>query len=193
MVSVRSRVRREKVCERVRQIRIKHFGDGHGSQKEMAKALGLPYTTYRGYEENRTNDEFIKLLAERFGVSPLWLLWGDESDWMERQLGDSVVIDPRVGAIKAGHYKIIQVADESMEPTIKRGSWVGVEPFGEGEEVAGKLIGFWDENGKLAIRRAVQKGKGILGIADNPEHSDKVITISKKDLLGKVVWQFSNL
>lgn len=159
----------------------------------MAKALGIPYTTYRGYEENRTNDEFIKLLAEKFNISPLWILWGDESDWMESQLGDSVVIDPKIGALKSGHYKLIQLADESMEPTIKKGAWVGVEPVAEAEDINGKLVGFWDEAGKLAVRRAVQKGKSILGVADNPAYSGKMATIAKKDLLGKVVWQFSGV
>ena len=191
MVMVRNEDRRKKVCERVRQIRIKQFGDEHGSQKDMAKALGIPYTTYRGYEENRTNDEFILLLAKKFKVSPLWILWGDDSDWMESQLKDAVVIDPKVGAIKRGNYKLIQLEDESMEPTIKKGAWVGIEPLEQGEEINGKLIGFWDEGGKLAVRRAVHKGKSILGIADNPAFSDKAVVISKKDLLGKVVWQFS--
>jgi len=191
MVTVRTEDRRKKVCERVKQLRIKYYGDDHGSQKKMARALGIPYTTYRGYEENRTNDEFIKMLAEKFNVSPLWILWGDDSNWMETQLGDSVVIDPKVGAIKRGNYKLIQLADESMEPTIKKGAWVGIEPLEQGEEINGKLIGFWDEGGKLAVRRAVHKGKSILGIADNPAFSDKAAVISKKDLLGKVVWQFS--
>jgi transcriptional regulator with XRE-family HTH domain len=193
MVSVRTQDRRKKVCERVRQVRIKQFGDEHGSQKDMAKALGIPYTTYRGYEENRTNDEFIKLLAEKFGVSPLRILWGDDSDWMESQLGDAVVIDPKVGALKSGHYKLIQLADESMEPNLKRGAWVGVEPIDDGEDLNGKLIGFWDDQGKLAVRRAVQKGKTTLGIADNPAFSGQTASIAKKDILGKVVWQFSGM
>lgn len=193
MVNVRSGERRKQVCERVKKIRIKHFGEEHGAQKDMARTLGIPYTTYRGYEENRTNDEFIKMLAEKFNVSPLWILWGDESDWMETQLGGSVVIDPEVGALKSGKYKLLQMPDDSMEPTIKKGAWVGIESTQEGEEISGKIIGFWDEGGKLIVRRVTRKGKSLLAIADHPGYTDKTAAVSKKDVVGKVVWQFTNL
>lgn len=193
MVQVRSGDRRKKVCERVKQIRIKYFGDKHGSQKEMAKALGIPYTTYRGYEENRTNDEFIKHLAEKFNVSPLWILWGDESDWKANGIEGPVVIDPGIGALKSGKYKLLQMPDESMEPTIKKGAWVGIESMTDDEDVSGKIIGFWGRDGKLMVRRATQRGKNILVVTDHPGHIDEITTIGRKDIVGKVVWQFTNL
>jgi len=192
MVSIPSTERRKEVCERIKKIRIKHFGKGHGAQKEMARALGIPYTTYRGYEENRTNDEFIKLFANKFNVSPLYILWGDEEDSTQSELASAVIIDPELGVLKSRKYKLLQITDESMEPTIKKGAWVGVESLHEDENINGKTIGFRDTGGKLTIRRVAVKGKTIWGIAENP-HFQEMVTIAKKDIIGKVSWQFSRI
>ena len=62
--------RKKIIYERVRSIRIKEFGDDFGAAKEMARAMGIPYNTYRGYEhvredQQRTNDEFLRIFAQK--------------------------------------------------------------------------------------------------------------------------------
>ncbi|RPI50296.1 MAG: LexA family transcriptional regulator [Deltaproteobacteria bacterium] len=183
---------RKEICNRVKQIRIKHFGDAHGSQKDMAKAMGIPYTTYRGYEEDRVNIKFIKSIAEHFNEDAYWIIYGEPGRGLvEDKLGDAVMVDPKMGPLQSGRYRFIQLMDDSMEPNIKPGTWVALEPVDKEENLIGKLIGIWSSEGKLTIRRASLQGKSLLATTDNPKYSAMVIKLSKTDIVGKVVWQFS--
>jgi len=186
---------KKKICGRVKEIRVGRFGEGRGAQKEMSRALGIPYTTYRGYEENRTNDDFLRLFARKFGISILWLLAADDiAGPGEGKISSSaVVIDPGKGVLSSGQYIILQMPDDSMEPTISRGATVGILPIRFGEPVPEKLVALKLSKPKdtTTIRRLVARGNILMAIPDNPHLPHDHIYIKKKDIIGQVVWQFS--
>lgn len=117
MVYLGSPSRKRRICERVRQVRIEQFGDSHGAQKRMAKELGIPYTTYRGYEKNRTNEEFLIMLSKRNGVSLHWLLCAEEG-LPEQQIANNIVLSANGKLVRAGGYLSVIQRDDSMEPTL---------------------------------------------------------------------------
>ena len=185
--------RKKKVCTRIKEIRIKRFGEGRGAQKEMARALGIPYTTYRGYEENRVNDDFLRMFAKKFGVPLLWLMAADDYGGEVKTVPSAVLIDPGKGVLNSGQYIILQMPDDGMEPTIPRGATVGVLPIKFGEPVPEKLVAVKIEGdkGPVTVRRLLVHGNSFMVIPDNPHLSHDHIDIKRKDILGQVVWQFS--
>jgi hypothetical protein len=194
MAWVINQERRKKICERVREIRIKRFGEGRGAQKEMARALGVPYTSYRGYEENRVNDDFLRIFAKKFGVQLLWLMAADDmaGPGDMKNISSAVVIDPvGKGVINSGQYIIHQMPDDSMEPTIIKGATVGVLPIRFGEPVPEKLVAVQLSKQGITIRRLIVHGNAFMVIPDNPHLPHDHIDIKKKDIIGQVVWQFS--
>jgi hypothetical protein len=184
--------RKKKICERVKEIRIKRFGEGRGAQKEMARALGVPYTSYRGYEENRVNDDFLRMFARKFGVQLLWLMAADDmaGPGDMKNISSAVVIDPGKGVINSGHYIIHQMPDESMEPTIMKGATVGVLPIKFGEPVPEKLVAVQLPKQGITIRRLIVRGNALMVLPDNPRLPHDHIDIKKRDIVGSVVWQF---
>jgi len=73
-IKVISDERKKKVAERVKMLRIEMFGEGKGAQIAMARLLNIPYTTYRGYEANRFNIDFLILLAKKTNRDISWFL-----------------------------------------------------------------------------------------------------------------------
>ncbi len=194
MVFISDKGRRDTICGRVRQVRIERFGETRGAQKAMAKALGIPYTTYRGYEENRTNDGFLRAFAERFDVPLLWLLCADvgKPSKKPRTSEASVFVNPERGLITSSKYIIVRIEDDAMEPTLSKGSWIGYVP-GPGDDLNGKIVVFEKSPGKIIARRLVIRDRLNIAIADNPRLSGEALKIHKNDILGKVVWQFSKV
>ena len=186
-----SMAERKEICSRVKQIRIKHFGDNHGDQKRMAKEMGVPYTTYRGFEEARVNLKFIKALAEHFHEDAYWIIYGEPGRALvEEKFGDAVMIDPKMGPLQSGRYRFIQILDDSMEPSLRAGTWVALEPVEKDENLAGKLIGIWGADAKLTIRRVILHGESLLATADNPKYSATAEKVSKADIIGRAAWKF---
>lgn len=187
--------RKKEICNRVRQIRIERFGDHRGAQKEMARALGLAYTSYRGYEENRINDDFLRMFAKKFNVPLMWLMAAEGEGAPEKVTPSTVTIDPEKGVVNAGKYRIVVVEDDAMRPLIKEGAWVGVIPMKPNEELQGRLVAVHSpfKKDKTLVRRLVTHGRTIMAIADNPTASHEPIHIQKKDVVGEAVWQFSIL
>ena len=63
--------------------RLKELREMHGwSMKEAAKNLGIPYTTYVGYEkgERGLNSELMVQLADFYGVSVDYLICNEKKD-----------------------------------------------------------------------------------------------------------------
>jgi SOS-response transcriptional repressor LexA len=186
--------RKKEICNRVRQIRIERFGDSRGSQKEMARALDIPYTSYRGYEENRINDEFLRIFAKKFNIPYLWLVAAEPEGGPAPEITPSIVtIDPRKGVLNAGKYRIVEVEDDAMHPTIKKGAWVGVVPIDPEEDCQNKLVAVKipDKKDRIIVRRVVMHGRTVMAIADNPSHEP--IVIRRSDIIGEVIWEFSTL
>lgn len=190
MLIFTNRPRKQLICQRVRKIRVEHFGEGRGAQKKMAKELEIPYTTYRGYEENRVNDDFLRLFAEKFDVPLLWLLCADIPEPAAKPKGDepNVLINAEKGLLKSSRYKIIQLMNDSMEPTLAKGAWVGIrtKPIGD---LNGKIVGIKKDDQTL-VRRIVIKDKTILAIADNPSFIKDSLAIRKSDVIGEVAWSW---
>jgi len=186
--------RKKEICNRVRQIRIERFGDNRGAQKDMARALGLAYTSYRGYEENRVNDDFLRMFSKKFNVPFLWLM-AAETGPTTKVTPSTVIIDPEKGVIDTGRYRVVQVEDDAMHPIIRRGAWVGVTPMKPNEELQGRLVAFHPppKKDKILVRRLVTHGRTIMAIADNPTASHEPINIHKSDIVGEAMWQFSCL
>ena len=196
MVFIPNLQRKKQICQRVKQIRVERFGEGHGAQKAMAKALGIPYTTYRGYEENRTNDDFLRSFARKFGVPLIWLMAFDEG--VEKEVavtGSQVLIDVEKGIIGEGKYKIFQMNDDAMEPTIRKGAWVGVLPVKYGENLDRKVVVIQGASSRdvVLVRRLVTRRNILVATADNPHLAHETIDVKKKNIIGEVVWQFSNI
>ena len=187
--------RKNEICARVRQIRMERFGEGRGHQKDMARALGVPYTTYRGYEENRINDEFLRMFAKKFNVPLMWLMAAEGEGVPEKVTPSTVTIDPEKGVVNAGRYRIVAVEDDAMQPLIKEGAWVGVIPMDLNKERQGRVVAIRSptHKGKMLVRRLVAHGRVLMGIADNAAASHEPIHIQTKDIVGEVVWQFSTL
>lgn len=68
------RLQRDFICSRLKQAR-----ELAGlSQAEAAEALGLHHRTLQNYERDRVPWEELHRFADFYGVSLVWLLWGDE-------------------------------------------------------------------------------------------------------------------
>jgi hypothetical protein len=193
MVWMINQERKKKICARVKEIRIKRFGEGRGAQKEMARALGTAYTSYRGYEENRVNDDFLRMFANKFGVPLLWLLAADDYDGEMKPVSSSVVIDPGKGVLNSGQYIVLQMPDDSMSPTIPAGATVGILPIKFGEPIPEKLVAVQLPNGGTTVRRLIVRGNALMVFPDNPRLPHNHVDVKRKSLLGMVVWQFSLL
>ena len=196
MVWMINHKRKKDICARVRQIRIERFGDNRGAQKEMARALGIPYTSYRGYEENRINDDFLRTFAKRFNVPFLWLMAAESETGPPPTPSPSIItIDPDRGVVNSGKYRVVVVEDDAMHPIVRRGAWVGVIPIKPNEELQGRLVAVHSpsKKDKIFVRRLVTHGRTIMAIADNPTASHEPTHIQRKDVVGEAVWQFSSL
>lgn len=181
---------RKKICERVKRVRLEKFGESRGAQKTMAKALGIPYTTYRGYEENRINDGFLRMMAQKFDIPLLWLMCADIAEKpIKKTQAANVFINPEKPSVDSSLYQIFRVIDDSMEPTIPRDSWIGYLPIAPDQELHGK-IALLEQSGKTIIRRLKVQQHIMIGVADNPRLSDETIRVHKKEIIGQVLWQF---
>ncbi len=196
MVWMTNQKRKAEICRRVKQIRIERFGEGRGDQKDMARALGIPYTTYRGYEMDRLNDEFLRMFAKKFNVPYLWLVAAEaETGPPLKPTPSTVTIDPEKGVIDTGKYRVVQIEDDAMHPIIRKGAWVGVVPIQRNKEPQGRLVAirFPSKGDKILVRRLVMHGRVLMGIADNPDASHEPINIHKSDIVGEAMWQFMSL
>jgi transcriptional regulator with XRE-family HTH domain len=183
--------RKKEICERVKQIRVERFGEGRGQQKQMARELGIPYTTYRGYEENRVNDDFLRRFAKTFNVPFLWLMAAEAETGpaVTKPTPTTIIIDPERGVIDPGRYRVVEMKDDSMQPTLKKGSWVGIVPIKPGKEFQGKIIAIHHkEKNDIFVRRLVMHGRIIMAVADNPAFTKDTPVIHRSDVLGEVAW-----
>lgn len=181
---------KEKICRHIRQVREEEYGGGHGAKKAMAKALGIPYTTYLGYEKNRMNHDFLWMFANRFKKNFLWLLQG-ETEATEKATyssGPRILTDADQFIISRGQYNIVTMPDEFMEPTVRKGAMV-VLLRGNANNPNNKIMGFTDINGDIQIRRVMSRGKKLLGLPDNPMFKQS-ITIDPTKIIGEAVFQF---
>ena len=188
--------KKKQICARVRQIRIERFGDGRGAQKEMSRALDLAYTTYRGYEENRVNDDFLRTFAKKFNVPFMWLMAAEAETGPPPTPSPSIItIDPDRGVVNSGKYRVVVVEDDAMAPTVKRGAWVGVAPIDLNIEPQNKLVAIKlsIKKDRIVIRRILVRGRTVTALADNPHTLYEPIYIHKSDVVGEAVWQFSSL
>lgn len=78
---------------RLRQARL---NAGFSSAAKAAEALGLKASSYAAHEngQNGYDAELAKKYGRKFGVSPAWLLTGDESDLKRVPLGQEFTPDP---------------------------------------------------------------------------------------------------
>ncbi len=69
------------MSERLQYIRLKN----NLNQKEFSKKIGIPPTTYRGYEISSSipNAEVLARICKQFNVNPSWLLLGEGSPFGE--------------------------------------------------------------------------------------------------------------
>lgn len=191
--------RNKLICERVRKIRIKEVGDGFGSQKAMARTMGIPYTTYRGYESNRTNYEFLREFAMKLGVALPWLLGeidvGEEKPSEVKRLEKGAIcFNPEKGTIKSDTYKVYLMLDQSMVPTIPQSAHFGVLPFlsHNVKEIAGKIVACRYKNMVLG-RRAILTDSNLTGVPVNPDPAFPAIPLKKSNLLGEIIWVFKTI
>ena len=183
--------RRKEISSRVKQIRIEKFGESHGAQKAMARALGIAYTTYRGYEENRTNDEFLRDFAKKFDVPLLWLLCADvEEEPKPKTEEPTVFINPEKDIVNSTQYRLFRMPDDSMHPTIRKGAWVGCFQGSIASDDLNDHIVLIETSGNATVRRILIQDHTMIAIADNRGLSDSH-KIHKKDIVGRVTWQFS--
>lgn len=180
-----SLMRKKRICERVRELRIRRFGQGHGAQMAMAKELGLPYTTYRGYEKNRINGEFLIMFSRRMGVSLPWLL-GAEEGMPDQAFANNIVLSSSGQPIMLGGYEVLTVQDESMEPSILRNSLVGYLPIKDIRE--GRLY-VVEIKKKVMVRKILKNGDRLIALAENLKIEPN--TISPSQILGEVKWNFT--
>ena len=182
---------KNRICRRVRQVRVEKFGEGRGAQKTLAKVLGIPYTTYRGYEMNRINLDFLHLFSRKFRVPLLWLLCAEDENLQEsnpspvKQIGEE---EPFI--IERKPHRIIPMLDESMEPAIKKGALVVLSPIKDMDEIEHKLIAVQYSSGEILIRRAMKRGQKLLGFSENPIMKQPIV-IDPGQILGAVTFQFS--
>lgn len=64
------------ICQTIKDIRIRKFGNAHGAVKDFAKFLGIPYTTYRNYEDDRVNIDVLIAIKEKLNISSDEILFG---------------------------------------------------------------------------------------------------------------------
>lgn len=179
--------RRRRICERVRQVRIKRFGTGHGAQKLMAKELGIPYTTYRGYEKNRISEEFLILLSKRYGASLHWLLAAEEGLTELNEPGH-IIISNEGKVLRGGRYETIEMLDSTMSPTLPKGAVVGYEPFG-GKLQPGRLYVIL-LSGRHTIRFLKKESDKLIAYCEAKDQLP--VTIPFNSIIGIVVWYFCN-
>jgi len=66
------------ICQQVKKVREHTCGKGRTQKKFAEKILKIPYTTYREYETNIVDLEFIQRLHDELGFRLPWLLWGED-------------------------------------------------------------------------------------------------------------------
>lgn len=85
----------------------------------------------------------------------------------------------------------VQVAGNSMEPTLHEGSYVGIDRA-DTKLVQGKVYGVYLPYEGIALKRVYldHKNASVLLKSDNPEHEPISMPIEEKEdlILGRVVW-----
>ena len=183
------------ICEKVKKIRIERFGEGRGAQRRIAQKLGIPYTTYRGYESNRFNIGFLILFSKKLNVSLSWILSPKEEYEREKKESEikkeksQVIIIPNKDIIIAPQFTVVQVQGKFMTPTLQEGTWVGIQEKLFTEELNGKIVGIRKYD-QILVRRIIIRDKIILAIADNPANSRDSISVNREEVLGEVAWSW---
>jgi len=183
---------KRRICRRVKQIRVAKYGDGRGALRAIAKELGVPYTTYRGYETNRMNLDFLKLFSNKFREPLIWLLCAEDGG--EALPGPTPIKYLKEGEpfiIERGVHRIVPMLDESMEPSIKKGSLLVLVPTADISQLERKLIAIQDDTGYIRICRLIKRGPTMLGVSENPAMQPPPIVIDPNHILGVVTFQFN--
>lgn len=82
------------IAKRIKAIRIKEFGDEHGSPKKFAEFLGIPYTTYRNYEVKRVGLDVLVAINEKLGISFNELIYGEAEPVAAEAAAPYLHLDP---------------------------------------------------------------------------------------------------
>lgn len=195
--------RRKRIFEHVREVRVREFGRGEHAEREMAEAMKIPYTTYRGYERNRVNVDFLHDFGKRWGSPSVWLLTEEGSTEVAKSIESGkrgavpegvVCIHPSRGDLKSKTYKIFSMADNSMAPLIPEGSWFGVLPLAgrNAKEIHGKIIAYRHKN-KICGRKVVVSDSKLIGLPTNPDPAFSAIPLKKTNITGEIVWVFKTI
>lgn len=67
------------IGKRVTELRIKRFGEGHGSKKQYAEFLGISEPRLKNYENGRFAWDFIFLLSAIENISIKEIVFGPDN------------------------------------------------------------------------------------------------------------------
>lgn len=120
-------------------------------------------------------------ICEHFDVKPLDVTQGKKS--------------AQFLPIPANFYKdamwAVHTSNDSMEPCIKKGAYLGVVPFKGMREGAVCLI--QDKSLGFLVRRLKRNAHGLYLHPDNPEYDRMPFTSKEYTIIGDVVWVWQNI
>ena len=73
-------MKKKDIGNKIKGLRIQNFGEKRGSQGEMARELGIPYTTYRDCERGIIGIDTLIKLYKKFNIDLNWLLMGEKPE-----------------------------------------------------------------------------------------------------------------
>jgi len=173
-------------------------------QRAVAERIGLSETHFSNVKNDRDplTAQRARLIEEIYGISAGWLLTGQgEMLALRWPVGPPAVsaeiIEEAATMPTEGHIRA-RVGDDSMAPTIRRGSIVGIDAAQTAPEaLLGEVVAARLPDGWIVVRRLHQDGETLFLFCDNPNRRFLPITWrtkrSRSPIIGRVVWVWTDL
>ena len=207
---------KEKFIERVRQL-----ASAHGGQKKVCEMTGIPPSTLNGIIKGKVNPSlknYQTLMDAIEGAETVSIRRLGSNSPVERVQGSGLPTVPVFGSAGAGDPQefwsmepereiqvlpqyakpgcvALRVDGDSMEPTILKGSYVGVVPLDGSIREGGVYLVNVAPFGRLIKRIRMGEAGSIELISDNRAYPPRSLPLEQYDavVVGRVVWVWQEL
>lgn len=210
---------RKTIANRIKNIR-RAYKNGEFIQADFANLLSIPETTYKSLEVGRaplTIDK-INIFKEKIGVSPLWLLYGEGSMFLNEETSTDVFIpyyddirasagfgalngdlrDPEyiqlpkslLSSCSRSATEAIRCSGDSMTPYLKDGDVMFIDKSKIEVKDGDVYVVRFEED--LFVKRLFRLPGKLIAKSDNPIYPEFDLT-SDFEVLGKVIYKMERI